>query len=467
MFVKTKVYFLFTMLTSEQKRVVEACLTNQNIFVTGAAGTGKSFLLRYVVEQLEERKKRVVVTATTGVAAILIEGRTFASFTNMKSIYDRGYPKFDDQKTYEYWKSKWNDVDVLIVDEISMLLPTDLQYLCRLIKDLDIHVQCIFFGDFYQIPPVCREPSEIRFCFEVPQWKQLIKKSFELKQVVRQQNDHKFIKYLNGIRTGQLDSHDLADLNRRYIKHEDYHNDRPVYEHQHEYTWMFAKNNDVDDHNYKILSKMTGDVHQYEASFVYAQAKRKRSRFGGPTQYEYYTATTVERFSNGESCLDRKFLQNIHFLQDEWLHLRKGGRVLLTVNLDVASGLVNGAAGYIVDFAVPHGVDHQIKTPIVQFGNQCVHIEHHEWKHIVRREPFGYVSKIQIPLRHAYATSIHRSQGQTLQNVVVSTKNIFEDGQLYVALSRVQSMNSLHLLEEIHSVQRKHTKRVDEFYKTL
>lgn len=450
-----------SLFSPEQVKALEEVKRGRNLFVTGPAGTGKSYLLKHIVQWAEKEGKSVAVTAMTGVAAILIEGQTFASFAGTAKMKQNGYPKWEDEEECAYWTNKW-DTDLLIIDEISMMSPLEFQWMVKLKRDLSLRFQCILFGDFFQLPPVAPKsaPDSPSFAFETDEWKDFIDVCIQLKTVYRQQ-DKTFIENLNRIRTSDFTSETLDVFNKRNIYHSSYQNDKPVFEHKDLYTWIFPTRKEVDAHNYDMLRRLTGTIHEYVSEITFAKSTNKRNRDG--TKIYEFSERKGDQKDN--SVLGEPFLSSIHFLDDQVLHLREGGRVSLTFNLKTSAGLVNGAVGTILKFE-PLMKFPKMVTPIVKFDNGVLyHINHHEWRY---KTDSGYVSKKQLPLRHAYATTIHRSQGQTLPNAVMSLKKVFGDGQMYVALSRVKSLEDLHLLDNLEAdkVRRKDTS-VQKFYNLM
>lgn len=454
-----------------QQRAFDACcVARMNVFITGPAGTGKTFLLESIVRRLRALEQRVVVTASTGIAAIMIEGQTLHSFTKLMKLQQH-YPdlSIDDERTY--WITIYENVDVLIIDEISMITPDDFAVLVRLWHDLDIlsRMQVILLGDFFQLPAVIKNEkneknSNFQYCFETPEWSQVVQRYVYLHDVFRQA-DQEFVRSLNAIRIGQFTAFDIERLQQRWIHHAKYSNPRPVLKHKDEYTWIFPTNDEADQHNQDVVIHMPGDTHEYTAKFGYAQVKSN-----GETFNLYSSIDTVPP-NRAFYFTDPRYRKQFHV--KERLHLKKGVRVLLTVNLRTEHGLVNGARGTVIGFA-QHKLPftNGMLLPIVKFDNGAtVHILLQEWKTTVewtvQRQVRAYLWMVQLPLRYAYATTVHQSQGQTLTNVVIAPRRIFQFGQGYVALSRARTIGDLHLLDPLSASMFRVNQIVQRFYETI
>jgi ATP-dependent DNA helicase PIF1 len=476
------------------------CEKRSNVFITGAAGSGKSYLLSHIVARLQEQDLHVVVTATTGLAAVSINGQTIQSFAKLTKIQSDGYPDFAKDDILTQYQSIWEDVDVLIIDEISMLPPAEFQYLARFWKDLELgrRIQLILVGDFYQLPPVQKleeqkmedQGHRFDYCFQTPDWKELIQDTVYLSDIFRQ-TDTRFVECLNAIRIGRFTSREIEYLQTRWVANEKYKNDEKSDSkgQNSDGIWICGTNAECDRRNDKAMKKIESDEYVYTALFGYAhlnEATKKRKRTEG--MGEGTSGTRVEPVFHSYCGMEdmpeqaRKYFAKWDeevceqkFGCKQKLALKVGIRVILTVNLNTAMGLINGTRGTILRFDVPEqkGLqDYSVPTPVVKFDNgTTLHVVLHEWTRIISRTRDGrtqsYIWVAQLPLRHAYATTIHRSQGQTLPNVVISLSDVFAPGQAYVALSRVRKLEDLTLLHPVDAGMFQPNEVVNKFYESF
>lgn len=470
------VYAYFNKFTSRfapyQQLAFDHCVAGHNTFITGPAGAGKTFLLSSIVKHLRRTEKNVIVTASTGKAAVMIKGQTLHSFSKLMQIKQRGsFPDLSIQFERDYWMETWQDVDVLVIDEISMITPNDFQLLVRLWRELRIQLQLIVLGDFFQLPPVITEESKFRYCFETPEWRETITHTAYLYDVFRQ-SDQAFVRTLNAIRLGRFTALDVERIQRRWIRHPSYTNARPVTTFKDDYTWMFATNHEANEHNRGILDTIKGETHIYRSMFGYAQRSRYNNQHQMAFLFDFYNEEDAPE-PKRHYFTDAKYRDA--FSVEQMLQLKVGVRVMLTVNLNVMHGLVNGSCGVITGFAVPDHIPEykNVPFPIVRFDNGVVnHIVMHEWQmtteRTTRNEIGAYLWMAQLPLRYAYAMTAHKAQGMTMkQGVVVSLKKLFVNAQAYTCISRVETLEALHLLDPIDASMFRPDARVQRFYETI
>ena len=209
-------------LSIEQQKVLDEFKSGKNIFITGPGGTGKSFIIKKIVEEAEKVNKNIQVTAMTGCAAILLEcnAKTIHSWSGLGIANGTMYNNIDKVVKNKYKKKKWNKVDVLIIDEVSMMSDTFLETLHEVGKNVKKSekpfggIQVIFSGDFYQLPPISRDSEYIKYCFESEIWDEVMDTTIELKKIFRQ-TDLDYIKMLNQIRVGKLSKKSLNLLESR------------------------------------------------------------------------------------------------------------------------------------------------------------------------------------------------------------------------------------------------------------
>ncbi|XP_004530338.1 ATP-dependent DNA helicase PIF1 [Ceratitis capitata] len=390
-------------LCEEQLEVLRACTSGKNVFFTGSAGTGKSFLLRKIISALPP--DGTMATASTGVAACLIGGTTLHAFAGIGGG-DYGLQRCIELASRPASAQIWRKCKRLIIDEISMV---DGQYFEK-IETVARHVrkndkpfggiQLILCGDFLQLPPVVKTENNStptqRFCFQSNAWEKCIQCVFELKEVHRQ-SDPQFVKILNHIRIGHVNE-EITKRLRATSKQKIEGNGILA-------TQLCSHTNDAHSINESKLESLDGEKVLFRAEDSDANmAKQLDSQLQATSQ----------------------------------LYLKINAQVMLLKNINISAGLVNGARGVVV--RIEKGV------PVVRFKNNREYLCKHE-KWIIKTASGGTITRRQVPLKLAWAFSIHKSQGLTLDCVEMSLSKVFEAGQAYVALSRAKSLDSLRILD--------------------
>ncbi|OWR45330.1 ATP-dependent DNA helicase PIF1 isoform X2 [Danaus plexippus] len=387
-------------LNEEQTRVLEACLSGKNIFFTGSAGTGKSFLLKRIVAALPPDV--TMATASTGVAACHIGGTTLHAFAGIGDGSGTVEKLCERAIKSPLVAQKWRKCKHLIIDEISMvdgLYFEKLEAVARHVRKNSKPfggIQLILCGDFLQLPPVVdKNKSAKRFCFQTSCWDKCIKLCFELKQVHRQ-TDQEFISILNNIRIGRV----TKEISDRLLKTaaQKIESDGILA------TRLCSHTNDSKSINNSKLRDLEGEEKIFSA----------------------------QDSDNASTLLD------MQTIAPSKLVLKVGAQVMLLKNINVNAGLVNGARGVVVRF--DEGL------PVVRFKNKKEYTTRTE-RWYVKNSSGSLFCRRQIPLNLAWAFSIHKSQGLTLDCVEMSLSKIFEAGQAYVALSRAQSLDTLRVLD--------------------
>jgi len=445
---KLKVLYLNTFITEtmneqlspEQNYAFEKFKRNENLFITGPGGTGKTKLIQYLVDYAKTIKRRIQVCALTGCAAVLLNcnARTIHSWSGIRLA------KGDPQKIIEsVIKNKrsaklWRSVDVLIVDEISMMskkifeLLNEIGKATRRISAPFGGIQLIFTGDFFQLPPVGNEDDKDseKFCFESPVWSETFKSEnhIALTKIFRQK-DPAFINILSQIRIGKLDQESIEILKgqvRRPYDATKYNGLTP--------TKLFPIRSKVDFVNSMMFSKIEEDEYEFEHSVL--TNCRSYTDSGKPVPAELLLKcmrmTEQEKEYETENLLNNSPCTRI-------LRLKKRASVLCTVNLDMDNEICNGSQGVILDMYE----NDSTTVIVVKFSNGRVkHIHPHLWQ----SEEFPTIAIKQYPLCLAWALTIHKIQGATLAMAEIDIgESIFEYGQTYVAISRVQSLDGLYL----------------------
>lgn len=394
-------------LSDEQANVFNALETTNNFFyITGKAGTGKSVLLRYFVANT---RKRVVVVAPTGVAALNVGGQTIHSF--FKIPFDIDFNTINvDYKTKEILKN----IDTVVIDEVSMVRVDLMEAISIKLKKARQNndpfggVQMIMFGDLYQLPPVVSDGELKRYFdhnfgghyfFNSPAIKDSDLHIYELNIIFRQK-DAEFKKMLDHIRQGIVQESEFQKLNERVkaVKPDD------------GYITLAGKNTTVSNINHTKLNQLGGDEKVYEA--------------------EIWGKLTESFFPTEKN-----------------LKLKVGAQVMLLKNdTEKPRRWVNGTIGVVSKLSTDgvrvriDGVEHTI-TPTSWDKIQ------YEYDSESRKLQKKVVSSFkQFPLRLAWAITIHKSQGQTYQSVAIDLSGgAFAHGQTYVALSRCVSLEGLYL----------------------
>ncbi|XP_046329293.2 ATP-dependent DNA helicase PIF1-like [Haliotis rufescens] len=409
-------------LSKEQNTVLEAVLRKRNVFFTGSAGTGKSFLLKRIIGALPPH--HTFATASTGVAACHIGGTTLHAFAGI------GSGRAPLQQCVELASrpqvaQQWKKCHHLIIDEISMVdgdFFDKLETVARVVRQTDEPfggIQLIVCGDFLQLPPVIKDQAVKRkFCFQSRAWQKCMHVNLELSEV-RRQSDRHFINVLQDIRVGRC-SDDVQNTLKATARH-NIQKDGILA------TRLCTHKEDVEQLNNHHLQKLTGESRMFHA-------------------------TDTDPVYN-------KQINNLCPVPDKLL-LKLGAQVMLAKNMDVQRGLVNGARGVITGFE-----NTSDGFPRVKFACGLEEVI----------KPVRWAMKVgsgvclmrkQVPLKLAWAISIHKSQGMTLDCVEISLARVFEAGQAYVALSRAKSLEGLRVLDFERSCVRANTE-VLRFYHKL
>lgn len=394
-------------LTQKQMEAYNAIKKGKNVFLTGSAGTGKTSVIKAYVKEYGF-KRRIAVTSTTGTSALLLGGTTLHSYLNIflgKENLTQLYTRISSRNIS---LARWTKVDCLIIDEISMLDPDlfdKLEHLARLLRKNDKPfggIQLVLSGDFLQLPCVGTD----NFCFESKSWKTCIDQTFIFTEIIRQA-DIEFQTCLNFLRFGIVNETVMNTLNSRIgVELINEFNIKP--------TKLYSRNIEVDALNDKELDILASDGREFY------EYNREIKRIKPNLSVEY-----MERAKKNCNA-------------PENLQLCIGAQVMLLINMDLGSGLCNGSRGIVIDIIED--------IPIVRFLNgTCRSISHHVWD--VQEGNQILMKIIQIPLRIAYATTIHKSQGSSLDYVEIDLKDIFDYGQAYVALSRVKRLEGLSIID--------------------
>lgn len=462
------------MISPQQQRVLDLISDGANVFLTGGGGVGKSFTINHVVTKERAKGRRVAVCASTGVAADHIGGVTLHSLLGQGLALEPLEHLLQRARVNHKLRSKWLRIDLLVVDEVSMLDPVFFEKVDHVVRALRNQretvfggVQLLLAGDFYQLPPVDRdrvigaaESPSATFCFQTQTWKDAVHATVDLTHSFRQAGDTAFLELLNRARVGEYTLDDVDTLAGRLNVDL---STTPRFAGI-EPTRMHSRRTNVDAINETKLNELDATLPAVSYSAVITYEVAPNVGGGGARE-----AGRDQKVQALQREVDKIQTYNNTPVKLE-LQLRVGAQVMLLWNLNTEHGLVNGSRGVVVAFVPPGGAGTAAAVrfrPVVRFARSGaeVVIEPHTWEYKV--EAAGVVSLTQMPLQLAWAITIHKAQGLSLDCVEMALDNsVFERGQAYVALSRVTSLEGLRLTSFRPGVIVAHP-LVKEFYRAL
>lgn len=424
-------------LSVEQQYAFEKFKRGENLFITGAGGTGKTKLIHHIVEYMNLRDIKYQVCAMTGCAAVLLnhcKARTLHSWSGIKLANGPSEKIIFSVLRNKHATKQWRSVKVLIVDEVSMMSKKIFNILNSIGKSVKSNlkpfggIQVIFTGDFYQLPPVdtIGDLESSQFCFESEAWFSVfpLKNHIELKTIFRQ-SDPVYINILKQIRKGEIDNTSISILNQ-YVNREFVSEDglKP--------TKLFSvrsKTNFVNQSQYDKINEPE-KVFSVKIDTDYKVYIDSGTNITAEDLEKCATLSTSENKIQIEKLMDSR---NI----GETLKLKKGAIVMCTANIDMENGICNGSQGIIVDFDL---ITH---LPMVAFSNGIKRSISYEF---FQSTDYPTICIGQIPLCLAWALTIHKIQGASLNHASMDLGNsVFEFGQTYVALSRLRTLDGLYL----------------------
>ena len=417
-------------LSIQQQKIVESYLNGDNVFISGGAGTGKSYLLNYLKKNFSHLG--LEITASTGIASINIGGSTIHSFAGIGLANHPIEQILANLKQTKFSKIRKRIIKTktLAIDEISMISPELLEILdivfreIRQSKKIFGGLQVLFFGDFLQLPPVNKFNEKISYCFNSKIWEDFNFKNFILTKAFRQ-SDKDFIDILNNLRFGIVNLNDQKILESRVNIADQNQSIKP--------TILTTHNDRVERINAKFMQNIANKEFEYKADF----------------SGDLYKIDFLKK-----NCLAYQVLK-----------LKIGAQVMMIKNTHQKEGVINGSLGIIRDFSPKKNY------PIVEFANnKILTISPEEWN----LEKFDHDTKTikiealisQIPLILAWAITIHKSQGLTLDKISCDLSNVFSPGQSYVAISRVKTLSGL-FIESINYNKIIADKNAVNFYKKI
>jgi ATP-dependent DNA helicase PIF1 len=381
----------------------------QNLFLSGSAGTGKSFTIKKIVEYLENNNINYGLTALTGCAASLINGQTIHSYLllgidkSLKDIYN------DLSKKYIAKLKSLRSLNTLIIDEVSMMSNELIELIDELFKMIKSNIlpfggiQVILVGDFHQLPPI-----KGNYCFTSPTWDALNMYNIILTDLIRQKDDLVLQEILEELRNGKISDKTFETL-KSLNKTEFLGDIKP--------TKLFPVNTNVDKINNKEFQKLV------------------KINDGNTTIYKALSNYKVDNIETFNVCLTLN------------------AQIMVIRNLCVENHLVNGTRGIVIGL-----LD---KCVIIKDINNNIH--HINYYTDLNKNKKNYISF--MPLKLAYAISIHKSQGSSIDCLELDLGNdIFVSGQTYTALSRATNINNIKIIN-IEKNSFFVNKKIIDFYK--
>lgn len=448
-------------LSREQEYAFSKFKRGENIFITGPGGTGKTQLIQSFVNHAREKNLRMQVCALTGCAALLLncKARTIHSWSGIKIAKGTKADVIRAVLKNEKVVFEWLKTDILVIDEVSMMsqkIFEILEEIARLVRKNNQPfggMQIVFSGDFFQLPPVGNplNPETERFCFESEQWNAVFtpKNQIELVHIFRQ-NDPVYINILQEIRRGELSEENKTIL-QGYVR-------REFIPDQHDGIIppkLFPVRNKVEFVNNAMFKKIDEPEYTFDCDIK----RHCVTYIDNGKIFTPYLQQQCDRMTANEKDWEVEQICNSMPSPKTYL-LKKGAIVMCTFNIDIDRGICNGSQGVIIDI-IPKKTGN---VPIVKFYNGIeMAMELHYWQ----SEEYPCIAVGQIPLCLSWAMTIHKIQGTTMDMAEMDIgHSIFEYGQIYVALSRIKSLNGLYLLN-FHPHKIMANPKVIEFYKTL
>jgi ATP-dependent DNA helicase PIF1 len=434
--------------SNEQQLAFDKYIQGKNIFITGPGGSGKSALIKKIYEHAYNKFRSIHVTALTGCASVLLncKAKTLHSWAGVGLANGTIEQLVLKIKKNKFSKEMWKGTEILVVDEVSMLslkMFNTLNAIGRSIRGNSKPfggIQLIFSGDFYQLPPVGDkdDPDTQRFCFESDEWNSVFDRDCQIQLIkIFRQTDEVYAKILNQIREGKIKrkSNDLllTYVNRTF--------DPKLVA---EPTKLYPTRNKVENINNTKMASLKSDEKEYKVKYLKDLEMTKAEKITRSQITDKEIQMELDYLASNLSC-------------DKEMKIKVGAQVMCVVNIQSDFGLevCNGSQGIVTGFC-------DITTcPRVKFNSG---LERVMVRHIWASDKIPGIGVAQVPLILAWALTIHKSQGATMDAAEIDVgSGVFECGQTYVALSRVKSLNGLYLTSfDVNKI--KINKKVKDFY---
>jgi ATP-dependent DNA helicase PIF1 len=382
-------------LTPTQKKALDYLKMDLNCFISGPAGTGKSFLISHYVKHYN---KKIPILSSTGASAVLVNGRTVHSFFSLGAMSEEFYVIINRIYGNPKLLAKLTTLKEVIIDEVSMLSGKAFDMIDLILKEIKQNdlpfggVRFICVGDFHQLPPIDRIDNRPDYAFMSKSWRNARFICFELQEFMRQK-DAEFLDVLNNIRQGVCTDKDDAFIKSLALKKgENFEGSR-----------LFGKKDKVFHYNMQKLNEIKSETYTYITTFEGDQKSIERLRKNLPI--------------------------------DDVVQLKVGALVMIRVNDNKKHEYVNGTMGKIIDLR-PNAV------LIEKFDGDRVLLEPHKFE-LKDGDGFVLASGKGIPCSIAYSCSIHKSQGTTIDKCIVDLSQTWDGAMIYVALSRATTKEGL------------------------
>ena len=451
---------LNNMLTKGQCDALNLAKEGRSVFISGPGGVGKTHVVSEIISFLEGKKKNIAKLGSTGKSICNINGgQTLHSFLGfglcdqLKVEMIQAVTKGKKNKR----KQRWVEIDVLFLEEISMIDPlllyrTDqVARASRGIIDKPFGgLQLIFCGDFAQLPPVMKRPpvderkmddiekliikSKLDFAFELPMWKSYFDRTVILTEIMRCK-DEEFVAAQSRLRLGVIIDKDVALLRTRIVRKQDSSSSATI---------LFSKNVDIDEINDAKCRAIDSPETIFQATWTLTKKDGPKVDCKMSLSEEERTAFLLKGTKN--------------LTVKSRLRLKVGTEVMLLSNLDIENGLINGSRGVVIKI---------LGNPFVQFQKgEPIELPPRDWICDLGNK-YLFTFK-QVPLSIAYAITVHKSQGMSIDKLRIQLdKSIFMFGQAYTALSRSSDFSKLEIAEDFNpSVFKCHPKVID-YYQTI
>ncbi len=383
----------------QQTKALEYLQSGRNVFLSGPAGSGKTYLLNDFIKWAKRSGKNMAITASSGIAATHLGGTTIHSWSGLGIAEYISEYALDGLLQKQYLHTRFTTTDILIIDEISMFDANRLDSVDRILRAIRNNhdpfggIQVILSGDFFQLPPITKGNTPARFAFESQVWNELDLVICYLDLVYRQSDDP-LLSILQDIRSSEVTEQTVEQLQARL--------DEPLPDHLTP-TRLYTHNIDVDAMNLTELAKLPGEQVQFQMT------------------------------STGKK--DQVKLLKKYCMAPEALALKKGAAVMCVKN-NLKAGYVNGTLGTVTDFE--YGA-----VEIQTAEQKLITLYPESW--VIEQDGKKIAQISQLPLRLAWAITVHKSQGMTLDEVEIDLSKSFAPGMGYVALSRVRTLAGLYL----------------------